>query len=460
MIWRIWRLPDHAGAIQNELGLSFGQLDSTEKEITMLKTPFFSKTMSAGIALASSTMLVACGADSGIETASRNDSSDPVSKQVTGPLDPVQEMLVQELLIDQLGGAMPTPMNTATNCLATALNSLLDGPDSLMLALTSVGEGADPVSSFQGSSEQLQASLNQFSGQMQAGLGMLTGTPTPCDVAGGNTVSLSGTPLEPAGEALEQLQAALAGGDNDDQDLKPVTDALAPALQELSTALSQLPSELTGAPVLGGIFLGLETAISDLGVLLPAVGSYDPAGTQAGMEVLLNNLMGNLLLNTLPVSEIDDLTGQDFSGQIQDGIDQATAAFGSGVGQLITPIFNEALNGALEPVLDPVEGLLAQLLGELGNPGANPLDGLLGTLARDGKASPLDALLLMLIAGAGDSPLGDITDALTAPGARDLLEALSLMAGQNMALDELLARIANASGDTNLLEDVLEGLLG
>lgn len=417
----------------------------------------------SGLAGLSCSLLVACGAGS---DSSPRAADNPVSageKAVEGPLDPVQDALISSLVGTDLAVALPAPLGPATACLGDALNSLVDGPDALLLALESLPSGADPVSALQGAGGQLSFSVEDFAAQTQSALMVLAGQQGSCGGLAGPVAGnpLAGTPLEAVGAGLEDVLAALQGsGSGDDQDLRPVAAALAPALAELAGAFGMLPPEVKDAPVVGGLLTTLEVAVADLALTLPAVGAYNALGTQAGVENLLNNLLGNVLLGVLPVSEIDDATGQDFSGQIQAGIDQATAALGDGLGQLITPLFDDLLNGALEPVLDPVEGLLAQLLNPEGLSGSNPLDGLLGELAGNGTGTPLDALLALLTTGAGGNPLDDLTGLLGGDiGASPLDQLTALLGGSGLPLDALLGQLAGKGSGLPVIGDLL-GLAG
>ncbi len=415
-----------------------------------------------GLAGLSCSLLVACGDGA--------DSSSPVTdnpiltegKAVEGPLDPIQDALMGTVISGEIAVALPVPLGPATACLGDALNRLVDGPDALLLALTGLPSGADPVGVLQAAGDQLAFSVEDFAAETQAALMVLGGQLDDCGgprlpVAGN---PLAGTPLEPVGASLENVLAALRGqGSDDDENLGPLVDALAPALAELAGAFGMLPPEVKDAPVLGGLLGALETAVADLALTMPAVGAYDAMGTQAGVESLLNNLLANVLLGVLPVSEIDEATGQDFSGQIQAGIDEATAALGDGLGLLITPLFDELLNGALEPVLDPVEGLLAELLNPSGLAAGNPLDGLLSDLAGNGTGTPLDALLALLAAGASGHPLSDLTGLIGGDISAAPLEQLTgLLGGSGLPLDALLGQLAG-SGGLAALDDLL-GLAG
>lgn len=448
-------------------------------------SPFPLKALSSAALFGTTLLLGACGSSSGSSPSNAldggsNPGGDGKSQVVNGPLDPVQDMVVSNVIGDTLGGSLPEPLGPTVQCAADALNSLVDGPDALLLALTSAG-GGDPAAALQGAGEQLVGSLTRFAAELQSTLMALAGGSSCNTVAtgsadgsplGGNP--LAGTPLEPLGAALEQLVAALGGFQGpggDDPNLTSVTNAVTPLLAQLSSAFDMIPPEARQAPVVGGLFTTLQTATADLSQTLPFVGAYNPVGTNMGVEMLLNNLLSNVLLQVVPVAMIDEQTGQDFSGQIQAGIDTLTASLGSVSGQLITPLFNEVLNGAASPVLDPIEQLLQQLLGNLPLPGqsaasGNPLSGLLGGVAGDGSGNPLDALLALLTFGSDGSPLGALTGAVGGDAEAPQLDQLSNLLG-NGALDGLLGQLAEATagipivgGVVGTVLDLLGGLLG
>lgn len=425
--------------------------------------------LAPGLLFVSVAALSACGGGSG-STSSSDASFDARANVVQGPLDPVQDQLVTAVLGETLGGTLPAPLGPTVSCLADAVNSLVDGPDAILAALTQLSPGAAPAAALQGASGEFVGAMERFAAELQSALMVLAGQGDTCSTASsGGTPDpfagnpLAGTPLEPVGSALEDLFGGLGGfaGPEEDPNLTSVTSTLAPLLAQLSGAFDQIPAEAREAPVVGGVFTTLEVALADLSSTLPALGNYNAAGTQTGVEGLLNNLLSNVLLRVVPVEQIDEQTGQDFSGQIQAGIDTATAALGNGVGQLITPLFNDLLDGALSPALDPVEGLLAQILNQLPSGGDNPLDGLLGPLAGNGTGTPLDALLAVLTTGAGGNPLEDLTALLGGNTAASPLDQLTaLLGGGGLPLDALLGQLSGLTGQLPIVGDILDGLLG
>lgn len=418
--------------------------------------------LAPALALGGALLLAGCSGGSSFSDTSATpggSNGGGTSASVSGPLDPLQNTL-SDVLGDQIADALPAPLNVTVECADQAVTALTDVPDAILLAVAGLPNGADPAAAFQGTSEQVIASLQSFAAKLQSSLLILAGRGSACSgTLDGNP--LAGTPLAPAGTVLEELIQTLASfnapGSTQDPDLTAVTDAVAPLLDQLSQSLALLPAEVRNAPVIGGVLQTVESLTGDLANVLPDIGEYDAPGTTAGIEALLNNTLSNMLLHVLPVAQIEDQVGQNFSSQIQDGIDTLTAALGSGLGQLITPAFDQALDGALEPVLDPVEGLVAQVLGAVATGPANPLNGILGGLAGNGGV-PLDSLLALLTTGTGGADFTDLLSGLhlsTSGTPLDGLASLSNPANAN-ALDGVLGQLRGSG----LPIGMIGGLLG
>lgn len=352
--------------------------------------------------------LAGCNASSSGGSSSGGSSSEFTG--VNGPLDPVQNG-VADVIGGQLGDALPEPLGPGVKCLEDSVNFLVDGPDALLAALLALPEGADPQAAFEEAAADVQLSLEAFAAQLLAALVTLSGDNPECDTngAGGGGDGenpLAGTPLEPVGAVLVELQGALGllgddegdgGNGGQDPNMTPLlAETIAPLLVQLSAAFDQVPEEARQAPVLGGLFLTLQQGSADLADVLQNAGPYDGPGTSASLEVFLNNLLGNVLLQVIPVAELDAQTGQDFSSQIQDGIDTLTAALvGDGLSQLINPLFDDVADDAAEPLLQPLEDALAMILaGDAGGGGTGtPLDQLIGLLTGEGGGGLLDEIL-------------------------------------------------------------------
>ncbi len=438
-----------------------------------MNTPLL-KTLSVAVAFGTAVGLSACGSDSSSPSSSLLEGgSNGKSEEIAGPLDIVQEQVVSGIVGDQLGGALPEPLGPTVQCAADAINSLVDGPDAVLVALTELN-GGDPAAVMNAASEQFVGSLQRFAADLQSTLTALAGSGECSTVAGGSSTGnplsgnpLSGTPLEPVGAALETLVSSLGGlsGDNGtDPNLTTITNIIAPQLLMLSSAFNMVPDEARQAPVLGGLLTTLQDATGDLAFALPAIGNYDAAGTNAGITVLLDHLLSNVLLDVVPVHMIDEQTGQDLAGTLQPAINTLVSALGTGSSLLITPVFEDLLDGAASPVLDPVEALIAQLLGNVGIAGSpatgNPLTALLSGIVGDGNSNPLDALLGLLTTGVDGGSLTSLTSALGGdPDASQLDQVMNLSSGA-LPLDSLLAQLADATAGLPVVGGLIATVLG
>lgn len=349
------------------------------------------------------------------------------------PLDLALAPLVDGLttLVDTLGGA------AAGTPAAPAIEPIVAGFEAL-LAVLQGGEAPSLPALPGGGDNPLTDALARLQEQLAA-------------LADGGAPGIPGFPAIPG---------LPVGGDTVDADLVPVTNILSDVTDALSIAIGQGRAELEGAagsevPVIGGLLLTLETTLADAGVLLDAAGVYNGVATNAAVEALLENALGNVFTQVLPLEMIGDQVGQDIAGPIRDGIAMGVSALGDGTEMIIDPLFTTVLDDAASPVLDPVEALLGQLLaaspvnlGQTLSGGIGQLVAALGSLTGGGLPSipglpgggagdvpslpglpdaggnPLDALLGGLPGGlpdglpglpsAGDGPTGTPLDLLLA----------------------------------------------
>ncbi len=380
---------------------------------------------------------------------------DSAFTRVQGPLDPVQEAL-SGVVADQVGGALPDPLGPTVQCADTAVTSLTDVPDALLVAFAALPGGADPASAFQAAANQMVAALQDFAGRLQSSLRILAGQSNTCSAGtvGGNP--FAGTPLEPVGAPLAALIAALQGvGSNPSPAV--LAAAIVPLLQQLDAAFAMLPPEVTGAPVVGGLIDTLQAVLGDVGSLLVAAGATDPVAAQAAIKALIDDVLTGVLLGVLPVGEIDAASPAgvpDIAPQIQAGIDQLNAALGTALGTLIASGFVDQLPDVAALISDPTTGLMA-LLGASGN----PLDGILGAVA-GGGVSPLDSLLALLMAGAGGVTLDDLAGGLPSGGTGTPVDDLIDVVSGGGSLDSLLGTASLLNGLGIPLAQILATLLG
>jgi hypothetical protein len=305
-----------------------------------------------------------------------------VVARVAGPLDPVQDQVSGGVFGPLSEAAAGTPLEAVIQCAdETVTYNVLDLGDSVLAQLQATllsggGTALNPDPS------AMTAALGSLAANMTQLLESLAGLGEGCtanllalDRIASGTNPLAGTPLEPLGAALTpvlgQIATAVNNANNSDQDLQLTT--IATAISQLNLALqnglAQVPAEAYEAPVAGAALTTLSTALNDTTALLEAVLAYDGAATGAGVQVLLENTLVNLLTGVVPVRDFEAQAGQPglISSQIEAGAAQLSALLGQTVGTVTTPVLSNTLAGALDPLLDPIENeLLPTLLGPLG----------------------------------------------------------------------------------------------
>lgn len=385
----------------------------------------------------------------------------PAQSKVEGPLDPVQDDVVDGIVVNEIGSQLPAPLNGVVACVGTSLNYLIDAPDAVLAGAEGLASGADPYDAFNGAAADAQASLERFVGALQASFVSMVDRgecSADADVAAQPGNPLGGTPLAAVGTALEDALLALQDGDG----LAAFGTTIAAALNDLAFALGNaLPAEVENAPVLGGLLSTIEGTVGDVADVLVAAAAYDADATAATAEGLISNLLTGLLLDSLPVGSIDAEVGSDFASQIADAIAVLSATFGDGVGTVITPLFNEGIDGVTNPLTNSDGGLLATILA-----GGNPLEGVLGTdfAGNGGNSTGEDVLLGLLLTTLGGTPINDLITAANGNVADGdsllvLLGELDGLTGTDI-LDTVLGTAVENNGIGASLTTILQSLLG
>lgn len=367
-------------------------------------------------------------------------------------------------------GPTGTPLDLLLAPLADGLQTLLD---------TLGGAAADTPAS---------AAIDPIIAGLEALVGVLNGD-LPIGTDFGGFAKDGGS--NPFGDALAQLQEQLSGladgglpggvpglpgGGADDLDLKPVTDIVAQVTNALGLAIAQGREQLEGAagsevPVIGGLLLSVETALADTNAVLAAAGEYDGVAVNGAVEALLENTLGNVLTEVLPLRMIGEQVGQDLAGPIKAGINQGVTALSSGTILLLGPLFDTALDDALAPALDPIEAVIAQILAAVPVPGGAAAPDL-GSLLSGGLTQLTNTLSSLVPAGGfpglpggGGSPLDLLLGGLGGlpglPGAGDLpgVSSAGVDGITGTPLDLLLGTLVD-NDPTGLLGGLLETVLG
>lgn len=365
------------------------------------------KTFKLGLAALAATTLIACGGGSG----SGNSSSVAASSKsgdVAGPLDALQEPLSEQVIGNIAALTTDTPLEPLLGCVDEAVvGDLLDVVDSLAVAAEEAVASGDPTAAFQLAAENIQAQVEQFVDNatqlvtsLAGGEGCLgAGLPSGGLPAGG--LPSTGTPLD----GLTSILAGSAGGFAPGTDLPTLSANSTGLADQFNAAFANVPAEVQGAPVVGGVLMLLSDAVNDLDSLLSAITAMQPELAAAAAEELIANVLSNLLLGVVPVATLEGAAGQNgaVSGPVQAGIDQAAAAIGDGLSAILDPLASVGGGGDVLTGT-PLDAVLAPLTDVLNSGGLPSLPG--GGSSGGPTGTPLDAILAPLtdLIGSGGLP--------------------------------------------------------
>lgn len=428
------------------------------------------------IGVSAALLLTACGGGGGGGSSSGGRDEPSTYQGVEGPLDALQEPLSEQVLGQLAAAAAGTPLEGAVQCVDQVV--VQDTVDILDSVLAAVNEESinDPQQAFTDAATHVQLALNELLADLPGLLTSLVGQGDCTGPSGAPSGSnpLAGTPLAALGDALAPLLAAGGGGGGGDGQtldltaLQAITGQLASAFNE---GLSNLPAEVSDAPVLGGLLTTLQTTFNDLDTTIVALDEGSGAATAAAVAVTLDNLLGNVLTEVVPVKLIEEQAGRPgvVSSQVEAGIAQVTSGLSNGLGAVLDPAFGAVFGGALDPLVGGVNTLLTPLGdaisgglssgGGATGPTGTPLDALLG---------PLEGVLASLTGGAGgDGLTGTPLDLLLDPIASALsggAGACPLASTPLSPLCEVVTTItdgvAGGGNPLDILDDILGGLLG
>ncbi|TJY59296.1 hypothetical protein E4T66_12910 [Sinimarinibacterium sp. CAU 1509] len=388
--------------------------------------------------LAGLVFLAGCGGGGG--SSSPTDTTPPtptaasgtVAVSKSGPLDPLQTQLSANVFGPLASALGDTPLENVVNCAdAIVAQDVIDIADTVLVSLQAAGAGA-PNPDPQALVDSLRSVVTDLVQMIQG----LAGTGSAClsnvvsaEQIAGVLSQLDGTPLAPLstqlGPVLARIVAMVGGSGPVDQDLQLST--IASLVNQLNVALqlalAQIPSTAYDAPVVGGALTTVSDALNDTSALLNAVLGYDSAATNLALQNLLNNTLGNLLTQVVPLETLEEQAGQPgaISTPLLANIAQLSALVGATVSSALDPVFTQLLDGALAPVLDPIENqvlpaILGPIFDAIGGMGANPdtsgplagtplaavtnlitgvLDGLLGGAVGGGSGGGTGECLLM-----------------------------------------------------------------
>lgn len=376
------------------------------------------------LALATSVFAVGCGG--GGSSGSSGGSAVETRNDVAGPLDALQGPLSTQVLAPLQSAVAGTPLEGVVDCVDQAvINDVLDVADALALGVQP--GAADPAAALAATAANVQAELGDLVADLQGlvtsfagGVGCsgnapaLTGLGNPLT---GTDFAALGSQLLPV---LNQVQGQLGGGA---LSLGQLSGLLGLVTQAFNGSSGLIPTDASNAPVVGPVLDVVSQALTDLQLTVAAAASGNPTTTATQVTNTVQNLLGGLLTDVIPISLIEDTSGQGalVSGPIQDAIDQLTAVLGGGLGSLSTAALTDALADPTSLLLNPLENDVLGLIlgpiqdaiggGSVGLPVATgtPLDGVLGTitgvLSGGVGGDPLTSLLGSLLGGVGSCPL-------------------------------------------------------
>lgn len=255
----------------------------------------------------------------------------------------------------------PSQLQPGVTALATALQSLTTNLPHALLALAGQGTCSSD-GTFTGTSSSSSDPLQTLiSLAKQGSNGPLKPLLTALSNAGVPSGTTTGTPIDIILDPLTKLAGTGSSSLTDINDLADVVALLGHGVQTLGTALTaNIPSQVTDAPVIGGLVTTLGTTVANLGDVLSTLDSANSTN-----QALLNTVQD--LLTGLGTT-LSGLPGASaLSSQTQGAISQLTTALGKvtlPLSQLLAtvtalPDSTTALSTSQIPVLG---GLLSQLL--------------------------------------------------------------------------------------------------
>lgn len=416
------------------------------------------------------------GGGSGSGNGGSNDGGDEAARYqgVEGPLDVIQQPLSEQVFGGLASAAEGTPLEASISCLDQVVAQ--DTVDILDAVLAAVNpeSAADPQQAFAAAAENVQLASSELLADLPgllmslAGQGGCDGSASP---SGDNP--LAGTPLAPLGEALAPLLNAGGGGSGDgDLDLTALTVLTGQLSDAFEEGLSNLPEEVTSAPVLGGALTTLSVTFADLDNTVVALDSGNGVLTAFRVSQTVEHLLKNVLTGIVPVTFIEEQAGQQgvVSDQINSGVEALSSQLLGGLAVVLAPTFDQLFGGAAAQLFDGVNTILTPLGDVLsdsvndGGSGAGPT----GT-PLDALLAPLESLAAALQGGGSDGGLtGTPLDLLLDPIASALsgggacpLEGTPL-AVLCSAVDQLQSAVSQQpeADPLALLTDTLKGLLG
>ncbi|MES2488900.1 MAG: hypothetical protein V4607_03845 [Pseudomonadota bacterium] len=339
--------------------------------------------MLIALSLVASLLLTGCGG--GEETAdtntppsiSANSANTPVGRStVIGPLTAVQDTIstsvMQPLAVASRGTALAGVVSCANFAIGgdalNIINAVAKGQQGLAQNPQAIVEMAP----------QIQIQILQLARDLQQMIVALAGGPACSDNATAMKLQgnpLAATPLAVLGdELLPVLNNILNTQHSDQQSLTDLANQVLAISNAYNTAYRQLPASVVGkkvpdgvpalstrmieVPVLGGVLSAFNSTLPALAVLIESAARGDTYWVLAMLENATSSTIENLLLNVLPLNNLQALSG---STVLSDPIHQAAVQIGTQLGSSIkTPISEPTLQATLGRAMTPVLSTLNQ----------------------------------------------------------------------------------------------------
>lgn len=344
--------------------------------------------MSFASVLVASLLLIGCGGG-GEESASPNASTNPVAvpnseavpmarSTVIGPLTRVQDTLSNSVMQPLAVASRGTPLAGVVSCTDFAIardalniiNAVAKGQRSLTQDPRAIADAAP----------QIQIQILQLSRDLQQMLVALAGGAACSDNAMTMLKDnpLSGTPLAVLGdELLPVLNKILNAPRVEKPPLSDLANQLLAISNAYNMAYRQLPASVVGTkvsdgmpalatrmievPVLGGVLSTFNSTLPALAVLIQSADQGDTPWVLSMLEDATRSVIGNLLLNVLPLNNLQAHAG---SVALSDPIHRATEQIGMQLrAGMNSSIPDASLQLALGDAMAPVLSTLHQSAG-------------------------------------------------------------------------------------------------
>lgn len=373
-----------------------------------------SKKVSLAAAVALATVLTACGGGS---SSSDNGSGSgnnggggttPASASVAGPLDPVQSAVTTTVISPLVGAAAGTPLQGVLLCANSVVTmNTLDIADAFANGLQ------NPATLASTTPAQAQAAVTALVAHLSGLLNSLASTSLSGSSCGGGAAGstqvptsnpLASTPLAALGDQLLPVLLSAQqqlGGSSTPLSATQLAGIVSSISAAFDRAVASLPSEATGAPIVGGVIAAVQNALAQLSTIATDASSgANPTVIAADLQALASSVLNSLLTQVLPVADLQSLAGAGAGTDVLATLQAAIASLTSGLAtNPTTTLPSDPLSGvgfdSLTTLLSTFVPQLQTILGGAGTV-SSPLD-LATTLVQDLLGS------LLSLGGSGGS---------------------------------------------------------